>query len=50
MAKRCEKICNDFEKQTNPGMVKDWRAMKCGWEHDPSKPDPYKLAEKCGSY
>ena len=46
MAKQCQKICNDFEKQTDPETVKDWREMKHGWEHDPMKPDPYKLTEK----
>ena len=50
MAQQCENTCNDFERQTNPGTVKEWQAMKRSWERDPSKPDPYKLAEKRESY
>lgn len=49
-AQRCNGFCIDFERQTDPGTVKEWQAIKCGWERDPSKSDPYKLAEKCGSY
>ncbi|KAF9779417.1 hypothetical protein BJ322DRAFT_1013173 [Thelephora terrestris] len=49
MAKQCEKICSDFEVQTDPGTVKEWRAMKHGWERDPSKPDPFKLVERPAS-
>lgn len=45
MAKRCVKVCKDFERQTNPGTIKEWQAMKRVWERDPSKPDPYKLVE-----
>ena len=47
MAEQCEKICSDLERQTNPGIVKEWQAIKRNWERDPSNPDPYKLAEKC---
>ena len=50
MTQRCEKICNDFERHTDPGTVKEWQAMKRSWEHDSSKPDPYKLAKKSGSF
>lgn len=50
MARQCEKICNDIESQTDPETVLEWRAVKNSWEHDPSKPDPYKLAEKRRSY
>ena len=49
MAKRCVEICKDFERQTDQGTVKEWKAMKREWERDPSKPDPYKLVEKRGS-
>ena len=49
MAKQCEGICNDFERQTNPSIVREWQAIKRGWERDLSKPDPYKLTEKRGS-
>ena len=48
MARRCEKICIDLEQQTDSGTVKEWQAVKYGWECDPSMPDPYKLAEKRG--
>lgn len=50
MAQRCEKVCNDFERQTDPGTVKEWQAMKRSWERDFSKPDPYKLARKSKPY
>ena len=50
MVRQCEKICNDFEQQTEPETVDGWRAIKHSWERDPSKPDPYKLIEKRGSY
>ena len=50
MARQCEKICNEFEQQTEPTIVNDWQAIKRGWERDPSKPDPYKLVEKRGSH
>ena len=50
MAQRCEKICVDFERQTDPGTVKEWQAIKYSWEQDPSRPDPYKLAEKRGLF
>ena len=49
MAERCTKICEDFEQQTDPGTVKEWQAVKREWEWDPSKPDPYKLAQKSQS-
>jgi hypothetical protein len=48
MAEKCETVCNDFEQQTDPGMVEEWQAMKCNWERDCSKPDPYRLIEKRG--
>ena len=50
MAQKCEKICKDFERQVDLGTIKGWRAMKDSWERDSSKPDPYKLTEKCGSH
>lgn len=46
MAQKCEGICDDFERQTDPGTVKEWQAMKRSWERDSSKPDPYKFTEK----
>ena len=46
MVKRCVEVCEEFERQTDSGMVKEWQAMKRQWERDPSEPDPYKLAEK----
>ena len=46
MAQQCEKTCSDFERQTDEGTVKEWQAMKCRWERDPSSPDPYKMTEK----
>ena len=50
MLGQCEKICKDFERQTDKGTVMEWRAMKSSWERDPSKPDPYRLVEKCELY
>ena len=50
MARECEKICDDFERQTDPATVHGWQAIKRSWERDPSKPDPYKLVEKRGPY
>jgi len=50
MAQRCEKTCNDFECQADPGTIKEWQAMKRSWVYDLSKPDPYKFSEKRGSY
>jgi len=50
MAEKYVRICKDFERQTDPGTVKEWQAMKRNWESDPSKPDPYKFTEKRGSY
>jgi hypothetical protein len=50
MAKECEKVCKDFEQQTDPETIDDWKAIKRSWEGDPSKPDPYKLTEKRGSH
>ena len=49
MARQCEKICNEFERGTDPATVNDWHAIKRSWERDPSKSDPYKLVEKRGS-
>jgi hypothetical protein len=49
MVKKCKKVCKDFEQQADSGTVKEWKAMKCGWEGDSSKPDPYKQAQKRGS-
>ena len=49
MARQCEEICRDFERQTDPGTVKEWQAMKRDWELDQSNPDPYKLVEKGAS-
>lgn len=46
MVKRCKEICEDFEQQTDPGVIKEWQAVKREWERDPSKVDPYKLNEK----
>jgi hypothetical protein len=46
MSERCEETCYEFERQTNAETVKEWREMKRSWEQDPSKPDPYKVAEK----
>lgn len=50
MAGQCEKICRDFERETEPGIIKEWEAVKRSWERDSSNPDPYKLAEKRESY
>lgn len=50
MVKRCVEICEHFERQTDPGTVKEWQAMKRDWERDSSKPDPYKLVEKRESH
>ena len=46
MAKRCEDICQDFEKHRPPGMVYEWKMMKRKWEIDPSQSDPYVVHEK----
>ena len=50
MAEQCERICKEFESQTDLGTVAEWQAMKRSWERDASKPDPYKLIEKRGSH
>jgi hypothetical protein len=50
MAKECEKVCKEFEQQTDPETIEDWKAIKRSWEGDPSKLDPYKLTEKRGSH
>ena len=50
MLGQCEKICKDFERQTDKDTVMEWHAMKSSWERDPSKPDPYRLVEKCELY
>ena len=49
MSERCEETCHEFERQTSAETVKEWREMKRSWEQDPSKADPYKVTEKCGS-
>ena len=46
MAKWCEDICQDFEKNRPTRMIHDWKAMKCRWEMDPSQTDPYVVTEK----
>lgn len=46
MTKKCEEICQDFEKHQQPAMVHEWKAMKRRWELDPSQPDPYRVTEK----
>ena len=46
MTKRCEDICEDFEKHQPPAMVHEWKMMKYRWEKDPSQPDPYQVIEK----
>ena len=46
MAKRCEDICQDFEKHRPTRMVHEWKVMKHRWEVDPSQPDPYAVVEK----
>ena len=46
MAKQCEDVCEDFEKQRPPAMIHEWKMMKLEWEMDVSKPDPYQLIEK----
>ena len=46
MAKRCESICEDFERHRPPGMVYEWKMMKRRWEMDPSQQDPYEIVEK----
>ena len=50
MVQQCEETCQDFESRADPGTLMEWRAMKRSWERDPSKPDPFKLVEKRGSY
>ena len=46
MAKRCEDVCQDFEKHQPAATVHEWKMMKRRWEMDPSQPDPYQITEK----
>ena len=46
MVEQCEKVCEDFERQTEPEVIEEWRTMKRCWEQDSSKPDPFKFSEK----
>ena len=46
MAKRCEEVCEDFEKHRPPEVIHDWKMLKRRWELDPSQPDPFVLVEK----
>ena len=50
MSKRCKQTCYEFERQTSAETVREWREMKCSWEQDSSKADPYKVAEKRESH
>jgi hypothetical protein len=45
LTKRCNDVCEDFEKHRPPGIVDGWKIMKDKWEIDPSQPDPYRVVE-----
>ena len=46
MTKRCEDVCEDFEKHWPLEMIYEWKEMKRRWEIDPTQPDPYVVVEK----
>ena len=46
MTKRCEDVCEDFEKHWPAEMIREWKEMKRRWEVDPTQPDPYVVVEK----
>jgi len=46
MAKRCEDICQDFEKHRPAKTIHEWKMMKRKWEINSSQPDPYVLPER----
>jgi hypothetical protein len=46
MTKRCEDICQEFEKHRPPGTIHEWKMIKRRWELDSSQPDPYVVVEK----